>query len=154
MGVFSWDEETYSTLLNWRHVVYRVYSSASRNFWPGQNFWPQAKISAWNSGLEKTSRKFRPEIPGQNFKPKFQAKISGQNFRPRKKMCLILFSCLPNANLGIKVLMLLWFLALNWIQKPGKSKLFMIFWHGIFWLEISAWNSGLKFRLEILAWKN
>ena len=61
----------------------RAYSSASRNFWPGQNFWPQAKISAWNSGLEKTSRKFRPEIPGQNFKPKFQAKILGQNSRPR-----------------------------------------------------------------------
>ena len=79
-------------------AIFRVYSSASRNFWPGQNFWPHAKISAWNSGLEKMSRNFRPEIPGQNFKPKFQAEIPGQ------KMCLILFSCLLNANLGIKVL--------------------------------------------------
>ena len=110
-------------------------------FWPGKN---EPKISAWNSRPE-----FQAEISGRNFRPEFQAE---------KKMCLILFSCLPNANLGIKVLMLLWFLALNWIQKPGKSKLFMIFWHGIFWLEISAWNFGLKFwpekiKPEILAWK-
>ena len=117
-------------------------SGQARISGPKPKFWPA--ILAW----KKRAEIFWPEISGQNFKPKFQAKIPGQ------KMCLILFSCLPNANLGIKVLMLLWFLALNWIQKPGKSKLFMIFWHGIFWLEISAWNFGLKFWPGILAWKN
>ena len=30
----------------------------------------------------------------------------------------------------------------------------MIFWHGIFWLEISAWNSGLKFWPEFSAWNS
>ena len=57
----------------------RVYSSAGRNFWPGQKFCLQARISAWNSGLEKISRKFRPGIPGQNSKLKF----SGQNSKPK-----------------------------------------------------------------------
>ena len=38
--------------------------------------------------------------------------------------------------------------------KPGKSRLLMIFWHGIFWLQISAWNSGLKNQARNLGLKN
>ena len=56
-------------------------TSAGRNFWLGQNLCLQAEISAWNSGLEKTSRKFRPGIPGQNFKPKFQDRIPSRNVK-------------------------------------------------------------------------
>ena len=126
----------------------RVNSFAGRNFWPGQNFWPQAKISAWNSGLEKTSPKFWPEISGQNCKPKFQAEISVQ------KMCLLLCSpaCLMQ-TLALSATALV-ILASNLIKKPGKSRLLMTFWLGIFWLEIYAWNYGLEFRPRILAWKN
>ena len=57
------------------YQLLRGNTSAGRNFWPGQNLCLQAEISAWNSGLEKTSQKFRPGIPSQNSKPKFQDRI-------------------------------------------------------------------------------
>ena len=110
-----------------------AYSPASRNFWPGQNFWPQSKISAWNSGLEKTSRKF-------------QSRISSQNSRP-----IFLFFCLPNANLGIKVLLLCSCdLSFKFDLKIWKIQTS----HAILAWNFLAWNSGLKkSRRKISAWK-
>ena len=85
----------------------------------------------------------RAEISGQNFKPKFQTEFPGQNFWPKfqaKKMCLILFSCLLN---NAKCYCSREF-SFQFDLKPGKSRLLMIFWHGIL---------ASKSQARILAWK-
>ena len=97
---------------------------------------PEYLAPRQNFGLEFWPGKNEPKILAWNSRPEFQAKISGQNSRPKNLSNFVL--------LALKTLQ-----SFKFNLKTCKIQTS----HDILAWNFLAWNFGLKFWPEILAWK-